>query len=307
MKPKHLLMTVLVAGLAMSTFAQSDPSSANRYVRTQDVVYGRKYGVALTLDVFQPTGPANGFGIIALVSGGWRSSHDNISPGSYAPYLERGYTVFAVVHGSQPKFILSEIIPDVHRAVRFIRFHAGRWSINPDRLGVTGSSAGGHLSLTLATQGGPGLSDAKDPIDRVSSAVQAVACFYPPTDFLNYGGPGQRAVAERELKAYQPAFGPESLTPEGRQRLGELYSPARYITATLPPVLLVHGDADKLVPLQQSEWFRQRAEDAGVGGRVRLVIKSGGAHGWPDSQVDRRTMALWFDEHLRGLATDSRK
>ncbi len=211
------------------------------------------------------------------------------------------------MHGSQPKFTLAEIIPDVHRAVRYIRFHAGRWNINPDRLGVTGSSAGGHLSLTLATQGGLGSADAKDPVDRVSSAVQAVACFYPPTDFLNYGGPGRRAVAEGELKAYQPAFGPEATTPEGRQRLGELYSPARYITSTLPPVLVVHGDADKLVPLQQSEWFRQRAQEAGVGERVQLVVKSGGAHGWPDAQMDRKMMARWFDHQLRGLPADSAK
>ena len=67
--------------------------------------------------------------------------------------------------------------------MRFIRYNGRNWGVNPDHLGISGSSAGGHLSLTMGTQGGPGKADAKDPIDRESSAVQAVACFFPPTDF----------------------------------------------------------------------------------------------------------------------------
>lgn len=283
------------AGPALSKVSAAD------YRRTEDVVYGRKFGVALTMDVFEPTGPSNGYAVIALVSGGWKSSHDNIGVGNYAPYLTRGYTVFAVVHGSQPKFILDEIVPDIHRAVRYIRYHAARWKVDPNKLAVTGASAGGHLSLTLATQGAPGDPEAKDPVDRASSAVQAVACFYPPTDFLNYGGVGLVAVAENELKAYRPAFGADSDTPEGRLRLGKQFSPARYVTTSLPPVLIVHGDADKLVPLQQSEWFVEKAKEAGVGDRVRLIVKPGAAHGWQNSGVEREAFAVWFDEKIRGV------
>jgi len=107
------------------------------FTRTEDVVYGRKFGVALTLDVIQPAKP-NGYGIVYMVSGGWRSSHDSINPKTYAPYLERGYTVFAVCHGCQPRFTIPEIREDVERAVRFIRFNAAKWSVKPDALGVTG-------------------------------------------------------------------------------------------------------------------------------------------------------------------------
>ena len=148
------------------------------FTRTEDVVYGRKFGTALTLDVIQPAKEPNGYGIIYMVSGGWFSSHDAVNPRGYAPYLDRGYTVFAVVHGSQPRFIIPEVAQDIHRAVRFIRFNAKKWGVNPEHLGITGGSAGGHLSLTMGTQGGPGKADAKDPIDRESSAVQAVACFF---------------------------------------------------------------------------------------------------------------------------------
>src|SRR6185436_3545028 len=133
----------------------------------------------------------NGIGILLMVSGGWFSAHEAINQNYVRPLLNRGYTVFAVVHGSQPKFIITEIEQDIHRAVRFIRHNATRYGVDPARLGITGGSAGGHLSLTMAAKGAKGDSAAKDPIDRESSEVQCVACFFPPTDFLNYGAPGE--------------------------------------------------------------------------------------------------------------------
>jgi acetyl esterase/lipase len=212
--------------------------------------------------------------------------------------LRRGYTVFAVVHGSQPKFTVPEITQDIHRAVRFIRHDAARWGVNPARLGITGGSAGGHLSLTMGTQGGAGKADAKDPVDRESSAVLAVACFYPPTDFLNYGADGEEAVGVGILKNFKPAFGPGADTPESRQKLGKEISPIYYITGKMPPTLIVHGDADKLVPLQQADSFVRRATQAGA--QARLVVKPGAGHGWKDRGPDLELMADWFDDHLRG-------
>lgn len=316
MTPPRLLVSLLALGFATLTApaaaqtpaARATTAAAPAWTRTEDVVYGRKPGVALTLDVFQPTQGANGYAILHLVSGGWKSAHESIQPAGYAAYLARGYTVFAVVHGSQPKYTIDEdIIPDIHRAVRFIRAHAARWQINPARLGLSGASAGGHLSLTLGTQGGPGPASARDPVDRESSAVQAVACFYPPTDFLNYGAAGEIAVGVGILKDYAAAFGPRAQTPEGRRQLGEKISPIRYVSARMAPALIIHGDADTLVPLQQSQLFAQRATAAG--GTVRVIVKPGAAHGgktWTDLEGDRERMADWFDHHLRGLPAKPR-
>jgi len=269
-----------------------------KFTRTQDVVYGRKYGVALTMDVIQPEKP-NGYAIVSMISGGWVSNHDGINASNYSPFLERGYTIFAVCHGCQPKFIIPEITQDIHRSIRFIRHHAAQWNINPDHLGITGGSAGGHLSLTMATQGGPGKPDAKDPVDRESSAVQAVACFFPPTDFLNYGSPGEDAVGVGTLKNYKAAFGPESDTPEGRQKLGKQVSPIYFITDKMPPTLIFHGDADKLVPIQQSESFVAKAKEAGA--TAKLIPHPGGGHGWANMAADLPEMADWFDGYLRGV------
>src|SRR5207248_9841930 len=132
-------------------------------------------------DVFTPKANANGAGVIFCVSGGWFSDHNAININFLKGFLKRGYTVFAVVHGSQPKFNLEEILQDMNRAARYVRYHAKDFNIDPDRLGITGGSAGGHLSLMLGTAGAKGDPDAKDPVDRISSRVQAVACIFPPT------------------------------------------------------------------------------------------------------------------------------
>jgi acetyl esterase/lipase len=268
------------------------------FKRTEDVIYGRKFGTALTLDVFQPK-PANGVGVVFMVSGGWFSSHETINAAFLRPLLNRGYTIFAVVHGSQPKFVVTEIVQDIHRSLRFIRHNAAQYGVDPDRLGIIGASAGGHLSLTMATQGGAGDANAKDPVDRESSAVQCVACFFPPTDFLNYSQPGEDAVGVGVLKSFKPAFGPRSDTAEERQKLGREISPIYFVHSNMPPTLIIHGDADKLVPICQAQTFVKRCEEVGV--PAKLVVREGKAHGWPDLGKDLDLCTDWFDQYLRGL------
>src|SRR5207302_102584 len=159
-----------LALLATLSLAGGEPSVK----RQEDVIYGRKYGSALTMDVFTPP-KQNGAAIIWAASGGWFSAHEFVNARFPQEYTSRGYTVFAVVHGSQPKYAIPEVLQDMHRAVRFIRFHAKDYHIDPDRIGITGGSAGGHLSLMQGTAGTMGDPNAKDPIDRESSRVQAVA------------------------------------------------------------------------------------------------------------------------------------
>jgi acetyl esterase/lipase len=299
---------IYLAGLP-STSARGEGQP--EFTRTEDVIYGRKFGMALTLDVFQPT-QKNGAAVIFLVNGAWFSSHEpvtipvpfpHVTSENYKPYLERGYTVFAVVSSSQPKFTIPETIEDLHRAVRFIRYNAANFGIRSDRLGITGSSSGGHLALMIATQGAKGRADVEDAIDRESSEVEAVACFFPPTDFLNYGAPGVDGVGLGPMYPLQAAFGPRSFSKLGRQMLGREISPIYFVTSKLPPTLIIHGDADKVVPLQQSESFAKRAEKVHAP-PVKLVVRKGKGHGWGDfwnSEEDIKLFVEWFDEHLRGI------
>ncbi|MBC7821899.1 MAG: alpha/beta hydrolase, partial [Planctomycetaceae bacterium] len=149
-------------------------SAAEPFTRREDVIYGRKFGTALTMDVFTPKEKSNRAAVIFTVSGGWFSAHEAINQGFVTPFTNKGYTVFAVVHGSQPRFTIPEAISDMHRSIRFIRSKAVKFQIDPNRIGIVGASAGGHLSLMMGTSGQPENKDAKDPIDRQSSRVQAV-------------------------------------------------------------------------------------------------------------------------------------
>lgn len=298
-RTRLLLLSALVFLLTTNAFSQTEIG----FTRVEDVIYGRKYGVALTMDVLRPEKP-NGYGIIYVVSGGWYSAKSAIRPLGYSTFLTRGYTLFAVVHGSQPKFQIPEIEKDMHRAVRYIRHHAKEYGIDPDKLGVTGGSAGGHLSLMLATRGAVGNAKAEDPVERESSAVQAVACFFPPTDFLNYGKEGEDAVGVGILRNYSAAFGRMIGTEKGRQMLGRAISPVNFVSDKTPPVLIVHGDADTLVPIQQAEIFVKKCEENGV--QSKLVSREGKGHGWPEMGDDMPVLADWFDRYLRGAASDSK-
>jgi acetyl esterase/lipase len=261
------------------------------------------------MDVFTPKQNANGLGLVFVVSGGWFSSHNNINAGFIAEPLKRGYTVFEVCHGSQPKFTIPEILEDMNRSLRFIRFHAKEYNVDPDKIGIMGASAGGHLSLMQGTAGTPGKSDAKDPVDRVSSRVQAVACFFPPTDFLNYGGSGKSTALDGVLKPYRPPFDFHELDRNANRferitdatKVNEILkniSPISYISAETPPTLIIHGDADTLVPIQQAQTFIDKLKAAGV--PCELVVKPGKGHGWPTLVVeDMKTITDWFDKYLK--------
>jgi acetyl esterase/lipase len=213
-----------------------------------------------------------------------------------APLLRRGYTVFAVCHVSQPRATVMEIAADLHRAVRFLRHHAAEHGVDPARFGVTGGSAGGHLSLLLATRGGPGDPAAPDPVDRESSSVQAVAIFFPITDLLNLGRSTENPGDGGPPRSYVRAFGPEGRNPARWREIGRDTSPIYHVTAALPPVLIHHGDADTLTPLEQSEWFAAAA--ARVGATVRISVHSGGRHGWTTMPWDIFQFGAWFDRHL---------
>jgi acetyl esterase/lipase len=141
----------------------------------------------------------------------------------------------------------------------------------------------------LGTAGDKGDPNAKDPVDRVSSRVQAVACFFPPTDFLNYGKADDAKIhATDHAPPYRPALDHRELNKESRlwvsitdpKRLEEItrqISPVYHVTTDDPPTLIIHGDKDPLVPLQQSEMMIDKLKKAGV--EANLVIEKGAGHG----------------------------
>jgi acetyl esterase/lipase len=286
------VILVVVAILFGSAWLYFHP----QFTRTNAVAYAQRNGRPLSFDLLRPAKP-NGAAVIVIVSGGWKSAR----PGSFpawvnASLMRRGYTIFAVYHISQPEETVMNTVQDIHRAVRFIRHHAHDYGIDPRRIGVTGGSAGGHLSLMLATRGDPGPTDAPDPVDRESSAVQAVAIFFPVTDLLNLGNSTENLGDGGPPKSFVRAFGPQSTNLSIWKQIGRDVSPIYFITTNLPPILILHGDKDTLVPLDQSRRFHAKARE--IGCNTSLLVHRGGEHGWGSMILDIRRFADWFDRYL---------
>jgi acetyl esterase/lipase len=307
-RSRNILSFAFLCVLFAAQFPLAHAAEPN-YLR-KEVIYGRKYGTALTMDVFTPKADANGAGVIWTVSGGWFSDHNNIDGGIpqwVQPLVDKGFIVFAVVHGSNPKFTLPEIFNDMNRAVRFIRHNAADYGVDRDRIGITGGSAGGHLSLLQGCGGGDG-NPKGDAVDRESSRVQAVVAFYPPTDFLNWGEKGKTMLGNHPIvPQVQGAFNFTRQNPKNqsfelitdekeREEIARQMSPLYHAAKGNPPTLIIHGDHDALVPLQQAQIMRDALN--GAGATVELIVKPGGQHDGALVKEFQPQSVAWFEKYL---------
>lgn len=264
--------------LGFSTLARSQPE----YDVRADVVYGHKDGLAMTYDVFTPKQNPKGIGLLFMVSGGWVSTWmppEQLAGTFLTRFLDAGYTVFAVRHGSSPRYLVPECAADVKLALRHIDQHASDHGIDRSKLGVFGFSAGGHLSLILGTQTNHQGSNSDQP------RVAAVAAVFPPTDLAPYIEPGNPRREQFPALKFDP------------KKVGEV-SPLLHVTQDDAPTFLVHGDRDELVPLWHSEKIVEAFNKAGV--KNQLEVIQGAGHGFDASGQKRMLdgMLAWFDQHL---------
>ena len=288
-RPRLCVLCFAIALTLRAGFAMADPP----YEQHQDVVYGDVHGVGLLMDVFVPTGKKNGRAIVDIASGAWHSDRSKIRDHQFAQTFDllckRGFVVFAIRPGSITKFNAPEMLENVRTGIRWVKRHAEEYQIDPAELGLMGASAGGHLACLAAVTA--------DDATRVS----AVAVFFPPTDFLNYGGkpldPNASDGVGRMLaglafpRLAQPPTEPEAITAAIKA-----ISPAHLVTADAPPFLLIHGDADQAVPLQQSEVMRAALQAQKV--PATLIVKEGGGHPWLTIHEEVALLADWFVDEL---------
>ena len=242
---------------------------------TPDVVFGHKAGMALTFDVFQPADSINGAGIIHVISGSWVSRYDEPDTVAwhYSSFLEKGYTVFALRHSSNPQFKLPEAVNDVFGGAWFIHDHAKEYNLDSNRLGIYGGSSGGQLALMAA------LSGERHP-------VSAVVAFFPPTELNN---------VPDMLKVFVPALDFDSAMAAG-------VSPVNFASPDDPPALLICGDRDFVV----RPWHSQNMFDSLQHYNVvsKLVMYEGMGHGnrygakGEFYEEANREMMDWFDKYL---------
>ena len=288
----------LSVGLALITASASLAEEPLSYDQKIDRLYGEVHGTGLLMDVFAPKGKGNGLAIVDVASGAYHSDRGKIRDHTraqiYQIFCARGYTLFAVRPGSRTRYTGNEMNQHIRLAIRYVKDHAAEYKIDPERLGITGASAGGHLATLATVTPEEGQTDSKDSLQRHNTRVKATAVFFPPTDFLDWGGKAANLSIVGDLLFLG---GLKGRSEEEIKEAAKAISPVYFAnSATNVPFLFIHGDADPVVPLQQSQKMIEAIKSAG--GSAELIVKKGGGHAWPTMNEEVKTMADWFDKHL---------
>jgi acetyl esterase/lipase len=287
---RPMYAVLLLLSLTVSHAAQVKPAVNVDVI--PDVVYGHKDGMALTFDIFKPKTHTNGAAIIFMVSGGWVSNY--VPPAQalprYQELLDAGFTVITLRHGGSPKYLIPEIVGDVRRGVRFIRYNAKSWGIDPNRLGVYGGSAGGHLSLMIGLASDNGDPAAKEDFMKESDRVAAVVAYFPPVD-LRQLARGLNPPPSGTVLDRFPALNFE------KERAAD-FSPIVFVTADDPPTLLIHGDKDQLVNISNSQIIFDALKKNNV--KTDFITIPGADHRFRGEDAKRAMAATvsWFEQTL---------
>ena len=259
------VLALMAAALALLVSCSDDDTGqpqAARAVTERDIVYCTIDGVDLKLDVTYRSGVDHSVPMLLQIHGGGWSEGDKTGPGTYPlpSLVDRGYVVASATHRRAPEFLFPAQLEDAKCAVRYLRAHASEYGGDPGRIGVWGNSSGGHLAAMLGlTEPSDGFDDAGQ-YQHVSSDVQAVVDLFGPSDLTDSAVFPRGAI----LRA---AFGTDDRSStaliEG--------SPVRYARDGAPPFLLIHGDADWLVPASQSEKLHAHLRAHGIESRLVIV------------------------------------
>lgn len=274
---------LLIATAALAQSGKPDPS---RLTILRDIEYVPGGHERQKLDLYLPKtvegqSAANAKRpLIVWVHGGaWLEGNKDGCPA--VRFTSDGYAVASINYRLSQHAIFPAQIQDCKAAIRWLRANADKHGIDPNRIGVWGASAGGHLVALLGTAGDVNAFDV-GPNAGVSSRVQAVCDFFGPTDFTKMSDfPGVENHDAPDSPESKLVGGPIQENKDKVRRA----NPITYVTKDDPPFLIVHGDADPIVPYNQSVLLRDALDRAGV--KVTLYTVQGGGHGgFKDPQVD---------------------
>jgi len=298
------LSSLILLGLVVTSEA-SEPAHVEK-----NIVYGMYSGLALLMDVHHPAS-VNGYGVIFISGSGWQAPMTYGATGLKEnqidiwgpPLLQAGYTVFAINHRAAPRFHYPAAVEDVQRAVRFVRHHAKDYGIDPARLGGIGGSSGGHLIGLVAMLAAPGNPDDADAVNHEPATLQTVVLRATPSDL--------RLLSRREVVSFMERL--SDSTPDDKV-VYSAASPITHVSKSSPPVLLMHGDSDDVVPYEQSVAMEAALKAAGA--TVKLVTIPGGEHGpnfgapnKPHAQLPEafKETVSWLDTHLKSRASELKR
>ena len=309
-------LAVGVSGFVCAQTAQTNDATtkfvqvANGYQVVPNITYLRAGGVDLKLDVYQPRGTsAPTPTLIYIHGGGWTNGNKESSALTFLPYMEMGWAIVNVEYRMADDAHAPAAVEDCRCALRWVYRNAEQYNFDLEMIVVTGNSAGGHLSLTTGLLPASAGLDRQCPGDRRRTwstgatstdelKVAAVINWYGITDVYD--------LAHREPGIsgnFTEAWLGSSLD---RDEMAKRVSPVTYVRSGLPPILTIHGDADPIVPYDQSTRLHEALDAAGVPNEL-VTVQGGGHGGFSDTEMVRIYTAIreFLDQHNVGTATSN--
>lgn len=262
---------------------------------SRDIEFARVDDLSLKLDLYQPVGAASPPLIVWVHGGAWRAGSKDSMP--LGELVRRGYAIASVDYRLSPVAKFPAQVHDCKAAIRFLRAKAKHYGYDASKIGIAGSSAGGHLVSEIGvTNGHPKLEGTiGEHLDQPSS-VQAIVDYYGPTNLLTILKQSTPHGLSVRVPALQLLLGSQ---PEENAALAKLASPVFHVDRNDPPLLMIHGDADPQVPINQSHELHGRYKKLGLPARLEVI--HGGAHGGPEFYDQARIDLVdqFMTAHLR--------
>tara|TARA_R110002096_G_scaffold147671_33_gene307967 strand:- start:3920 stop:4789 length:870 start_codon:yes stop_codon:yes gene_type:complete len=285
--PQIIVPLLLLASLPANAFAE------NEVELLEKIAIAKPDGVELFLDLHMPKGIEAPPLLLFIHGGGWQSGDRKRCRLNWV--ANHGYAVASVEYRLSSEALFPAQIHDCKGALRWLRANAGDYGYDASRVVVAGTSAGGHLAALMGTSGGvTDLEGTTAGHADQSSRVQGVIDYYGPSDFVKRSENQPAKTDEPEGGVYKLLGGPVKENLEAAR----IASPATYISDDDPPLLIFHGDKDRTVFLDQSEWFAKLYGEAGLD--VHLEVVNGSGHGWKRTPREKELVLKFLAKHLRG-------
>jgi acetyl esterase/lipase len=282
------------------------PATPTAYTAQMTIHYANNTNLSQSLDIFVPHGPGPYPVLIWIPGGGWVTGSKGSVPATVKALASRGYVVVSTNHRPSSAAKFPAQIQDIKAAIRFLRANAARFKINPDAIGISGNSSGGHLSALAGTSGGvAAFDDLSHGNPGVSSRVQAAVPFFGPSDFLKMN------LHAKENGCPGGSLDHDSITSPESRLLGcqlqtcpdkaGVANPITYIGADDPPFLVQHGATDCTVPPGQSKVLHDALRAANV--PSTLIIRPNVGHS--RAPYDAVDFFGFLDATLRGCRSSA--
>ena len=295
MKPLLTLRAAFFAALWMSAASAAELVVPDDVIFERGIEYANPDGQHLQLNLARPknaTGPLPV--VLCIHGGGFRAGNRDGHNALCLKLAQRGFVAATVSYRLAPKYQFPAAVHDVKAAVRWLRANAVKYQINPERIGVTGDSAGGHLAQFLGVTAGVTEFEGDGGNADQSSSVACVVNSYGPSDFTKSY---DKSVDAAEVLPLWLGGDLKTALPRHIQS-----SPLNWVTPNAAPTLLLHGTDDKYVAYEQSVWLRDRLQACGV--EVELLTFAGAGHGFKGADAEKAGQALmvFFEKHLKPKA-----